>query len=92
MQSLQFCLRSQWFISTQDNSIRINWTPDNLANLQWWAMESNLLTGKGLQDMTLDFMLYTDASTQSWGYSLLHNITGGLWSEDESAFRVKKTN
>ncbi|MPC55645.1 hypothetical protein E2C01_049588 [Portunus trituberculatus] len=88
MWSLQFHLRCQWSSSTQNKSIQISWIPNNLADLQWWTMESNLLTGRDLQDLVLDFLLYTDASTQGWGWSLLHYIAGGLCSEDEAALNI----
>ena len=63
MRSLQFRLRSQWSRATQDNSVRVGWTPDNLPDLHWWMSESNLLAGKDLRDVSPDFLLYTDAST-----------------------------
>ena len=88
MRSLQFRPRSQWSRATQDDSVRISWTPDNLPDLYWWTLESNLLTGEDLQDVSPDFLLYTDASTQGWGCSLLHHTAGGLWSEEESTLHI----
>ena len=88
MQSLQFHLRSQWSSFTHDDSVWIAWTPDNLMDLHWWMLESNLLAGSDLRDVSLDFLLYTDASTHGWGCSLLHHAAGGLWSEIESTLRI----
>ncbi|MPC22785.1 hypothetical protein E2C01_015811 [Portunus trituberculatus] len=88
MWSVQFRLRSEWSSSSQGNLIQINWTPDNLADLQWWTMESNLLTSRDLLALVPDFLLYTGPSTQGWGSSLLHYTAGRLWSEDEVALHI----
>ena len=67
--------------------MQIAWTPDNLMDLQWWILESNLLAGRDLRDVSLDFLPYTDVSTHGWGCSLLHTA-GGLWSEEKSALCI----
>jgi len=88
MRSLQLHLHSQWSSTVQEDNVRISWTPDILLDLQWWAQESNLLAGQDLREASPDFLLYTDASTEGWGGSLLHHTTGGLWSEEESASHI----
>ena len=88
MRGLQFRLRSQWSRHTQDDLVLISWTVDNLRDLRWWKQESNLLVGRNLQDITTDLLLYTDASSQGWGASLLHHTAGGLWSMEESTLHI----
>ena len=88
MRGLQFRLRSQWSRHTQDDLVLISWTVDNLRDLKWWKQESNLLVGRNLQDITTDLLLYTDASSQGWGASLLHHTAGGLWSMEESTLHI----
>ena len=66
----------------------IGWTHNNLVDLQWWMLQSNLPAGRDLQDVSLDFLLYMDASIHSWGCSLLHYTVGGLWSKEESALHI----
>lgn len=51
-------------------------------------LESNLLAGRDLGDMSPDFLLYTDASTEGWRCSLLHHTAGGLWSEEELTLHI----
>ena len=68
--------------------MRIGWTPDNLVDLQRWRLLSNLLASRDLRDVSLDFLLYTGASTRGWGCSLLHLTASGLWSEEESALYI----
>ena len=64
----------------------ISWTPDNLVDLQWWMLQSNLLAGRDLRDVSPDFLLYTyNASTRDWGCSLLHHTASDLWFQEESA-------
>ena len=42
-------------------------------DLQWWAQEPNLLVGQALREGSPDFLLYTDASREGWGCSLLQH-------------------
>ena len=88
MRSLQFRLRSQWSSSMHDTSLRIAWIPDNLTDLQWWTLKSNLLAGRDLRNVSPDFLLFTDASIYGWGCSLLHYTVGGLWSKEESTLHI----
>ena len=88
IRSLQFRLRSQWSSIAQDDLVQITWTPENLTDLQWWMLESSLLAGRDLWDMSLDFLLYIDASTHGCGCSLLHHTVGGLWSKEESILHI----
>lgn len=88
MRSLQFRLHSLWSGTSQKDTVRISWTPDILQDLQWWTQESNLLAGQKLIEASPDFLLYTDASTEGWGCSLLHHTTGGLWSKRDSSCHI----
>ena len=51
-------------------------------------LESNVLASMDLRDVSLDFLLYMDASTCSWGCSLFHHTVCGLWSKEESALHI----
>ena len=87
MRSLQLHLRQQWNRS-QDDSTPVAWPASALPDLQWWGLEKHLLRGKDLLPTFPDFLLFTDASTQGWGCSLLHHTAGGRWSLEESRLHI----
>ena len=50
----------------QDSLVWISWTPDNLVDLQWWMLQSDLFASRDIWDVSPDFLLYMDASTRDW--------------------------
>lgn len=81
MRSLQSQLHKIWDPQSQQDSICIPWNSDILEDLQWWLNDYNLNAGQSLQTAPPILLLFSDASTEGWGASLLHQSVSGLWSE-----------
>ena len=87
MRGLQLHLRRHWRRSLAD-SVPIQWPAFLRPDLLWWEREDHLLRGRALRPTFPDFLLFTDASKQGWGCSLLQYTAGEAWSPRESDLHI----
>lgn len=64
------------------------WSAFIQPNLFWLGKEEHLLWGQGLHLTFLGFLLFIDASTQSWSCSLLQHSLGEKWSQEEAELHI----
>ena len=88
MRNLQLQLSRSWNRQLQSETVAIPWTTHICADLLWWSNESNLWSGQSLQLVSPDLCLYTDASSDGWGASVLHDSTSGSWSPLEKSLHI----
>lgn len=88
MRSLQLQLAKEWNSQRQDENHPVPWDKDSYLDLLWWSEEANLLVGQSLLQASPDLCLYTDASSEGWGASVLHQSTSGTWSIQERSLHI----
>ena len=88
MRSLQFCLAAGWSNQSRDEMQTVPWDRDCYEDLLWWSSLDNLLLGRPLFATSPSLALFTDASAEGWGASVLHLSVSGLWSQAERALHI----
>lgn len=83
MRNLQLQLSRHWDRKTASRSFQVPLSQEVQHDLQWWSDSSNLLQGQSLATENPDMFLYTDASLDGWGASILEADASGSWSLQE---------
>ena len=84
---LQFQLKEQW-VRRQDRHQRIFLSEECRQALGWWRSLSRLQEGIPLDQVSVDHVIYTDASKVGWGAVLDRLQASGLWSYQESLLHI----
>ena len=86
MRALQLALRRGW--NFLDESVLVPWDEPSREDLLWWCAEGLLERGISLDVSFPDRMLWSDASDQGWGATLVDQFASGVWSLEESCLSI----
>ena len=84
---VQFHLADSWN-PAMDYSLPVPISADLRLDLNWWALESNLMSGQKIMEHPPEFLLFTDASRQGWGAHLRDLEAQGLWSTSDRLYHI----